>query len=78
MANFGENFRNNRGPVLCPFCETHLDNQALSLQCTEVKKQITIKTDITDIYTQNISLESIKTITKISEIREDFEVDSIA
>ena len=73
MANFGENYRGSRGPVLCPLCETHLDNQALSVQCIEVRKQLGSIKDISDIYTQNISMNTITTITEITEIREDYE-----
>ena len=71
METFGENYRGSGGPVICPLCDTHLDNQALSLQCPVIKKEIGVKVAIKDIFEEDINLESIETITKIMKIREN-------
>ena len=53
MEKFGENFRGVKGPIICPLCKTHLDNQALSLQCPVIKKETNMddtQRDIQDLY----------------------------
>ena len=71
METFGENYRGSGGPVICPLCETHLDNQALSLQCPVIKKEVGGKSDIKDIFEDHIKLESVETVMKIMKIREN-------
>jgi hypothetical protein len=71
MERFGENFRGGSGPVICPLCETHLDNQALSLQCPVVKKEIETNSSLEDLYKEHISQETIENISRISKIREN-------
>ena len=69
MERFGEHFRGGAGPVPCPLCHLHLDNQEMSFQCTEIKKEIEIKGSISDVYKENIKSETIQTLIKISELR---------
>ena len=69
MERFGENFRGPNGPVCCPLCHTHLDNQQMSYQCPEIKQEVEIKGSYTDIFKDAIKLETIKTIVSISETR---------
>ena len=69
MERFGENFRGGAGPVPCPLCHLHLDNQEMSFQCTEIKKEIEIKGSISDVYKESIQSETIQTLIKISELR---------
>ena len=69
MERFGENFRGGKGPVMSPLCNQHLDNQALVFQCPEIRKEIEIKGCIEDIYKDEMKPETIKTMTKILELR---------
>ena len=69
MAEFGENYRGGRSQVMCPLCETHLDNQELSYQCLEIRSKLKIMGKIEDIFKEEISLETVETIEKISELR---------
>ena len=69
MAPLGENFRGNRENVLCPLCGNHLDSQPTFLQCEVIKKELTTNTKIEDIYVENVSLETAKTITRIEDTR---------
>ena len=69
MENFGENYREGKDHILCPLCDSHLDNQALSVQCRVIKSEIDVKEDIGDIFKEDISLETIETVTKISHLR---------
>ena len=39
MANYGENFRGSHGPVTCPLCGLHLDNQKMSFKIAQLSKQ---------------------------------------
>ena len=57
--------------MLCPLCGTHLDNQQLSMQCPVIKKNVTVKGDMSDIYKEDINIEIIQTISKISEFRKE-------
>ena len=69
MEPFGENFRGGAAAILCPLCHTHLDNQEMSFQCPIIKKEIDIKGNLNDIYKENIKIETIETIIKISRYR---------
>ena len=69
METFGENFRGGNGPVPCPLCHLHLDNEEMSFQCQAIKSVMEIKGNIQDIYQQNIRKETVETITKISKYR---------
>ena len=72
MEKFGENFRGVKGPIICPLCETHLDNQAQSLQCPVIKQETNMEDthrDIQDLYQETISLPTIKVISDITKTR---------
>ena len=67
---FGENFHVGE-PVMCPLCETHLDNQTMSLQCISVKKEINVEHSLDDILKDNISQETVNPIDKITKHRKN-------
>ena len=71
MEKFGENFRGGNDHVVCPLCKIHLDNQELSLQCPVLKEEVKVNGDLADIYQENINLEIIKTISRISDYRKE-------
>jgi hypothetical protein len=66
MAEFSENYRGSRSQVMCPLCETHLDNQELSYQCSEITSKLKIMGKIEGIFKDEISLETAETIEKIT------------
>ena len=70
MANFQENFPGNSGHNPCPLCLVHLDSQALCLQCPMVKSEIDIKGKIDDIFSEDIPMEIVNTLTKVMKLRE--------
>ena len=70
MANFQENFPGNSGHNPCPLCLVHLDSQALCLQCPMVKSEIDIKGKMDDIFTEDIPMEIVNTLTKVMKLRE--------
>ena len=69
MERFGENYRGGNGPAICPLCNLHLDNQEMSLQCPEIKKELNLSGNLSDIYKDDIKLEIIEIVTKISKFR---------
>ena len=64
-----------RDYVCCPFGSKdenrikELDNQAHRFQCSTIKREIEIKGDLSEVYSDNISKEMAQTITKIINIR---------
>ena len=70
MAPLGENFRGNQPLLVCPLCQNHLDNQPMALRCEKIKKKITVKISIEEIYRDKISLEAAQELLKIQKTRE--------
>ena len=69
MSEFGDNFRGGREQVLCPLCDTHVDKQELSYECKVIQKEIDIKGSYQEIYSDNININTVKTLQKILETR---------
>ena len=69
MSDFGENYRAGRDKVICPLFESHVDNQELSYICPEIKNKVVICGKISDIYREDIKLETVEAIQKITQIR---------
>ena len=69
MSYFGENYRAGRDKVICPLCESHVDNQELSFICPEIKNKVVICGKMSDIYRDDIKLETVEAIQKITQIR---------
>ena len=67
MAPFGDNFRGGRESVCCPLCKENVDSQSHSFKCKVLKEEIEINCDLSEIYTDTISLETAETVTKILE-----------
>ena len=71
MAKFGENFRENSCPVVCPLCGLHLDNQIMGFEnCQVVKTNIKIEGNYSDIFKTDIKSELVNTLVEIDELRE--------
>ena len=69
MAKFGENYRGGREFVMCPLCLDHYDSQNLSFQCQVIKKKWNGNPE--DVYSDNVKMETVKTIQQIMKIREE-------
>ena len=69
MSQFGENFRGNGENVSCPLCLSHIDTQNMMFDCPELKEKGIQKLDDSEIYTDNISVEAIKELSKILKMR---------
>ena len=71
MAPFGENFRGNQELITCPLCDKDKDNQAHSFNCQAIKDKMEIKCDISDVYSDTITLDTAETVTEILEVRKN-------
>ena len=73
MHEYNDNFRaGSEVGRLCPLCDIHNDNQNLISQCTVIKENIKgdIQQIVTNIYSQNIVITSVKKLAEISALRE--------
>ena len=71
MAKYGENFRGSHGPVACPLCGLHLDNQKMAFEnCPVIKANIQIVGSYSDIFSSCVNPELVKTLEKIEIFRE--------
>ena len=71
MARYGENYRGYEDHVMCPLCNKHFDSQQLSFQCEFFKDKLDIKCDMSDLYRDDITLETAQTIDKMMKLREE-------
>jgi hypothetical protein len=69
MADYGENYRGGQSQVMCPLCKLHLDNQDLCYQCPVIRSEVVINGNINDIFKDDLKLETVETISRISEFR---------
>ena len=71
MAPFGENFRSGNLSTICPLCSTHIDSQENSLYCPTLRRELVIKGNYPDIFSENIPEELTKTIFDIYTYRNE-------
>ena len=71
MANYGDNYRAGREVVICPLCNMHIDSQFLCQHCPIIKNQIDSRLQIDDLYTETISSETVRILTRIESIRQE-------
>ena len=72
MAQYGDNYRGQGGPTLCPLCGNHSDNQHLIFYCTEITGNIKIEGNYNNIFSDNILSETVKTLSEITKHRQQF------
>ena len=72
MANFGEHFRGKGGPSICPLCQSHFDSQKFSFQCKIVKENVLIEGIYSNIFSEKITLKTVKTLVDISKFRDEY------
>ena len=72
MANFSENYPGRDGTKVCPLCENHLDLQKFSFQCSKVTENIELRGSYSNIFSENIQLETVETIERISKFRKEY------
>ena len=72
MANFKENFRGIQGHSPCPLCLFHMDTQSMAFQCPQLISEGLINGNLQDIFSENIPMELVNTLTKIVSYREKY------
>ena len=68
MAPFKNNFKSQNEDT-CQLCNSHQDDQNLVFKCPVIQKEIEPNEEISNIYSNNISIKLVQTLTKILEIR---------
>ena len=68
-AHVGENFRAGQSSTVCPLCSTHLDNQAMTINCVKIQQIVKTNIKIEDIYNKDIPLKVAQELLKISKVR---------
>ena len=71
MANYSEYFCGPSGPMLCPLCSTHLDNQPMAFICPKIKNRLDAKGKYENIFKSRIPLETLKNLKIILKIQEE-------
>ena len=69
MANYGENYRGGLRQIMCPLCKSHVDDQDLSYTCPVILSEVELLEGSNDVYRDDIKLETVHNITKITEHR---------
>ena len=72
MANYSENFRGYSGHTPCPLCLAHLDSQAMCMTCPTIRENVTIEGSYTQIFTNKITKELVKTVEAVDKYRDGF------
>ena len=72
MAKYGENFRGPDGPIICPLCGGHLDNQVMGFDnCKVLRDNINMEGRYQDIFTKYIPAKLVNTLLNIDKFREE-------
>ena len=72
MAQYSDNYRDNRGHLPCPLCLAHLDCQSVSFNCPVVKENFCIMGKYEQIFSGDIPLELAQTLFDIDKFCKDF------
>ena len=70
-AKFKDNYKGSYLFPTCPYCLIHMDTQAHSFQCNEMRNSVKIEGKYEEIFKREIPQEVINTIVRISKHRED-------
>ena len=68
MAKFGQNYRGGNEKIVCPLCDSHLDNQELSYICPVIRIELKISGSSSDIYSEEIHKNTVETIEKLLKL----------
>ena len=72
MAAFGENCRRKSGPVPCPLCSNHLDNQLMGFDnCQVLRENVKTEGVYKTVFSKDVPSLVVKTLIKIDEERKN-------
>ena len=70
MSDFTENYRAGADIVTpCIVCKLHSDSLSHAVNCHETLKHIKTRGSLLEIYTDNITIETARMLSEISEVR---------
>ena len=70
MADFHENYKASSDIITpCSVCKLHTDSLSHAVNCHETLKLINTRGNLLEIYTDNITIETARMLSEISEIR---------
>ena len=73
MAEYSENFKAGSNIVTpCVVCKLHQDSLSHAVNCHEILKHINTRGNYSEIFTNNISIETAIMLLEISEVRKRF------
>ena len=72
MANYRQNFGSDNGPINCPFCGLHIDNQFMAFyNCQVIKDNVNIAGRYEDIFKNTVPSDLVKTLVNIDQFRKE-------
>ena len=73
VAKFWENMKSNQNLSLaCPLCHLQPDTQRHSFQCEIIKTRMKVKGSYSDIFLDNVPVDTVKTLMTITELRDNY------
>ena len=73
VAKFWENMKSNQNlPLACPLCHLQPDTQRHSFQCEIIKTRMKVKGSYSDIFLDNVPVDTVKTLMTITELRDNY------
>ena len=72
MADYRENYNGKSQTTICPLCENHPDSQKWAFECQETKKNVNINGKYSNIFSDNITKDIVKTVCDIKKYRTEF------
>ena len=71
MTKIGGNYKGKEGVNKCPLCDEHMDVQEMLINCEPLRNKLEVDDtkDISDIYSEEVTLESARIVSKLQEIR---------
>ena len=70
MVKVAGNYRGSEGVSKCPLCGKHPDVQDMMAECDSIKREFKMN-DITNVYSDKVTLESAKFTLKLIEKRKE-------
>ena len=70
MTKVSGNYKGKEGVSQCPLCGLHPDVQEKMTTCETIKDKMDINVDISNIFSENITYEVARAVSKMQEIRE--------
>ena len=72
MASYRQNFGSCNGPITCPLCGLHIDNQSMAFNnCPVIKDNVKIEGKYEDIFRSAVPSDLVRTLVNIEKFRKE-------